>query len=258
MLTARRERSAVPRRGRRADGPAHAPPLDPRLPVRGGGRARRRPGAGAAARRGPGRLPRQRRHGRRAWTNIARTGAPRWRFGRNEECGLRCLYHGWKIDVDGNVVEMPSEPRGERLRREGEAQGLSGARVGRLRLGLHGTGRDDAGVRAAAVRADAGDARSASSRSRCPATGRRSWKGRSIRPIRSTPALVRHAAGAGRCARRPTTRIGCGPPPTRRRACRCSATQLRLPLRGDPPPDPERGNARLRAHDGLSSRPSPR
>lgn len=31
-------------------------------------------------------------------------------LGRNEDCGLRCLYHGWKIDVDGNVVEMASEP----------------------------------------------------------------------------------------------------------------------------------------------------
>ena len=31
-------------------------------------------------------------------------------YGRNEENGLRCLYHGWKMDVDGNVVEMPSEP----------------------------------------------------------------------------------------------------------------------------------------------------
>ena len=31
-------------------------------------------------------------------------------LGRNEESGLRCLYHGWKIDVEGNVVEMPSEP----------------------------------------------------------------------------------------------------------------------------------------------------
>ena len=30
-------------------------------------------------------------------------------LGRNEECGLRCLYHGWKIDVDGNILEMPSE-----------------------------------------------------------------------------------------------------------------------------------------------------
>jgi phthalate 4,5-dioxygenase oxygenase subunit len=33
-------------------------------------------------------------------------------FARNEECGLRCLYHGWKFDVDGNVVEMASEPEG--------------------------------------------------------------------------------------------------------------------------------------------------
>jgi phthalate 4,5-dioxygenase len=31
-------------------------------------------------------------------------------LGRNEECGLRCLYHGWKIDVEGNVLEMTSEP----------------------------------------------------------------------------------------------------------------------------------------------------
>ncbi|MCW2307539.1 Rieske 2Fe-2S domain-containing protein [Rhodobium gokarnense] len=33
-------------------------------------------------------------------------------FGRNEECGLRCLYHGWKFDVDGNCVSMASEPEG--------------------------------------------------------------------------------------------------------------------------------------------------
>jgi phthalate 4,5-dioxygenase oxygenase subunit len=31
-------------------------------------------------------------------------------FGRNEECGLRCSYHGWKFDVDGHCVDMPSEP----------------------------------------------------------------------------------------------------------------------------------------------------
>lgn len=36
-------------------------------------------------------------------------------LGRNEECGLRCLYHGWKIDVDGNVLEMASEPEGSPL-----------------------------------------------------------------------------------------------------------------------------------------------
>jgi phthalate 4,5-dioxygenase len=36
-------------------------------------------------------------------------------LGRNEECGLRCLYHGWKMDVDGNVLDMASEPPGSRI-----------------------------------------------------------------------------------------------------------------------------------------------
>jgi phenylpropionate dioxygenase-like ring-hydroxylating dioxygenase large terminal subunit len=31
-------------------------------------------------------------------------------FGRNEECGLRCVYHGWKFDVTGRCVDMMNEP----------------------------------------------------------------------------------------------------------------------------------------------------
>ena len=31
-------------------------------------------------------------------------------FGRNEEAGLRCVYHGWKFDVTGQCVDMPNEP----------------------------------------------------------------------------------------------------------------------------------------------------
>ena len=31
-------------------------------------------------------------------------------FGRNEAHGLRCPYHGWKYDVTGQCVEVPSEP----------------------------------------------------------------------------------------------------------------------------------------------------
>ncbi len=31
-------------------------------------------------------------------------------FGRNEESGLRCVYHGWKFDVAGACIDMPSEP----------------------------------------------------------------------------------------------------------------------------------------------------
>ncbi len=36
-------------------------------------------------------------------------------LGRNEEGGLRCLYHGWKVDVEGNVLEMASEPQASGL-----------------------------------------------------------------------------------------------------------------------------------------------
>ena len=36
-------------------------------------------------------------------------------FGRNEQCGLRCLYHGWKFDTEGRVLDMASEPPGSRL-----------------------------------------------------------------------------------------------------------------------------------------------
>jgi phenylpropionate dioxygenase-like ring-hydroxylating dioxygenase large terminal subunit len=32
-------------------------------------------------------------------------------FGRNEDCGIRCAYHGWKFDVDGNCLEIPTMPR---------------------------------------------------------------------------------------------------------------------------------------------------
>ncbi len=39
----------------------------------------------------------------------AHRGVSLW-FGRNEECGLRCPYHGWKFNVNGQCLEVPSEP----------------------------------------------------------------------------------------------------------------------------------------------------
>jgi phenylpropionate dioxygenase-like ring-hydroxylating dioxygenase large terminal subunit len=32
-------------------------------------------------------------------------------FGRNEECGIRCIYHGWKYDIHGNCIDMPNVPK---------------------------------------------------------------------------------------------------------------------------------------------------
>ena len=35
---------------------------------------------------------------------------------RNEDCGLRCLYHGWLVAPGGSVLDTPNEPEGSRLR----------------------------------------------------------------------------------------------------------------------------------------------
>ena len=34
---------------------------------------------------------------------------------RNEDCGLRCLYHGWKFDVSGKILDMPTENNNEAI-----------------------------------------------------------------------------------------------------------------------------------------------
>src|ERR1700739_1855988 len=39
----------------------------------------------------------------------AHRGVSLW-FGRNEEGGLRCPYHGWKYDGTGACPEVPSQP----------------------------------------------------------------------------------------------------------------------------------------------------
>jgi phthalate 4,5-dioxygenase oxygenase subunit len=45
----------------------------------------------------------------------AHRGVSLW-FGRNEDCGLRCPYHGWKYDVTGQCVDLPSEPERTAMR----------------------------------------------------------------------------------------------------------------------------------------------
>ncbi len=37
-------------------------------------------------------------------------------LGRNEEGGIRCIYHGWKFDVHGACLDMPTEPGEHRFR----------------------------------------------------------------------------------------------------------------------------------------------
>lgn len=39
-------------------------------------------------------------------------------WGRNEECGLRCPYHGWKFDVNGNCIDLPNVENAENTKRK--------------------------------------------------------------------------------------------------------------------------------------------
>lgn len=39
-------------------------------------------------------------------------------WGRNEDCGLRCPYHGWKFDVQGNCVDLPNVENAENTKRK--------------------------------------------------------------------------------------------------------------------------------------------
>jgi phenylpropionate dioxygenase-like ring-hydroxylating dioxygenase large terminal subunit len=43
-------------------------------------------------------------------------------YGRNESGGLRCVYHGWKFDVAGRCLDMPSEPAGSGFREKLRAE----------------------------------------------------------------------------------------------------------------------------------------
>ena len=43
-------------------------------------------------------------------------------FGRNENDGLRCIYHGWKFDVEGKCVEAPNLPNDQTVRNKVRAK----------------------------------------------------------------------------------------------------------------------------------------
>ena len=54
-------------------------------------------------------------------------------YGRVEAQGLRCCYHGWLYDVEGNVLDMPLEPPESTFKQRVQQPGVSCA-------GVRGTG----------------------------------------------------------------------------------------------------------------------
>src|SRR5436305_1184695 len=62
-------------------------------------------------------------------------------FGRNEEAGLRCVYHGWKFDVNGTCVDMPSEPAESNFKNKVQARAYQIGRAScRERVWISGGG----------------------------------------------------------------------------------------------------------------------
>src|SRR5919205_295825 len=59
----------------------------------------------------------------------AHRGASLW-FGNVRECGIRCAYHGWKFDVDGNCLDVPSEPENSNFKNKVKLTSYPLVRVG--------------------------------------------------------------------------------------------------------------------------------
>jgi nitrite reductase/ring-hydroxylating ferredoxin subunit len=74
-------------------------------------------------------------------------------FGRNEECGIRCVYHGWKFNRHGDCTDMPSEPAGTPLQARVKMLAYPTHEAGGHRVDLHGA--EGPATRAARFRMDA-------------------------------------------------------------------------------------------------------
>ena len=212
----------MPRRGRRPDGPDHAPALAAGLPVRGSRRERRRAGARAAARRRSRRVPRHERTARRARRALP---APRRVAGVRPQRGVRPALPVPRLEVRRRrqrASTCPPSPRAPRSAtrhaaprptRRAKAAASSGSGWGRA-------GRD-ARVRAAGL----GAAPRLPHRHRQDA--RRLQLGAGARGLdrlgaQLEPALDRHAGGARSTAPRRPARRGRGRRTTRRRSCSSS------------------------------------
>ena len=105
----------------------------------------------------------------------AHRGVSLW-FGRNEECGIRCPYHGWKYDVTGQCVDVPSEPEESGFCQEDQAEGLSAGQDRRRAVDLHGAAGKQPPHPGMGVRPRSAASRR-SRRSACRnATGCRRWR----------------------------------------------------------------------------------
>ena len=143
-------------------------------------------------------------------------------LGRNEDCGLRCLYHGWKYAVDGRCVAMHTEPEDSGLIGKVRARAwpvVEWAGLVWAWLGEPGAAppfdppafapRDDIATAILKIRVPCN----------LGADPRRPDRQRAL----LQPARHRHGAGTDHPPPRPAKNPGTGPQPTSLHACRSSA-----------------------------------
>ena len=165
-------------------------------------------------------------------------------LGRNEECGLRCLYHGWKFDVEGNVLEMASEPAesgfAEKVKHKAyPTRGMRAASSGSIWAPASTMPEFEPPPWAPTP-----DTKVSIVKIDIPCNWAQIMEGQIDFGAFVEPALLRHAAGARRygqggrhaLAASVDRQVAEAPGP---------AHQLRLPLRRHPPADQQRQHARL-------------
>ena len=101
-------------------------------------------------------------------------------YGVIEEKGIRCCYHGWLYDVDGTILETPRRAARQHLQGALVSRRLSGPRILRPRIRLHGARRRVSRPSRSSIRSSCRDTNSAwgspwAWRTSSPATGSRSW-----------------------------------------------------------------------------------
>ena len=157
----------------------------------------------------------------------AATAARRLLYGKVEEHGIRCCYHGWLFDADGTLPRPAVRARSRAQPRALPAAVVPGRRVPRPDLRLHGSARAAAGVPALrhlrGSRRRRGDRDRRSLRLRRSRTSRRATGSRPTRTrwtrttcsSSTTRSAATSSAPTSRCGRRSTgscTRGGCRPP----------------------------------------------
>ena len=136
----------------------------------------------------------------------AHRGVSLW-FGRNEESGLRCPYHGWKYDVTGQCIDVPSEPEESGFCRKIKLKSYPLVERGGILWTYMGPPEKQPPLPGVGIRHGAAGAQRSSPSGCRNATGCRRWKAGSI-PATSRSCTAASSTGI-RCsrARRATSTI---------------------------------------------------